>query len=84
MDTSRRQDLTLYERDFVLPQHDPERLQPLVDATLTILSGTGVRCDAPAPPTMRLALASSVAGVSLRPSAALLMRVMNDQSSRSR
>ena len=48
MNTSRRQDLIPYERDFALPQHDPERLQPLVDATLTILSGTGVRCDAPA------------------------------------
>ncbi len=48
MDTSRRQDLIPVKRDFALPRHDPEQLQPLVDATLTILERTGVRCDAPA------------------------------------
>ena len=36
MDTSRRQHLIPYKRDFALPQHDPERLQRLVDATLTM------------------------------------------------
>ena len=48
MDTSRRQDLIPVKRDFALPRHDPEQLRPLVDATLTILERTGVRCDAPA------------------------------------
>jgi len=48
MDTSRRQHLIPYKRDFALPQHDPEQLQPLVDAVLKLLERTGVRCDAPA------------------------------------